>query len=88
MEQQSKRLTMLDVFPKRAVASLVGLGDFASSLEGRMLFPVICGRVLDSMGSHGYALLFGWCSVAYLIALDFNSLLCPSLEPLKPKQTT
>lgn len=73
--------TVSDVFPKQAVASLVGLGGFAGSLAG-MVFPVVCGRVLDVMGSAGYVMLFGWCSVAYLIAFAFNTLLCPRFEPL------
>ncbi|MEI8293437.1 MAG: MFS transporter [bacterium] len=74
--------TVSDVFPKQAVASLVGLGGFAGSIAG-MAFPIICGRVLDVMGSSGYGLLFGWCSVAYLIAFGFNALLCPRFEPLE-----
>jgi len=74
--------TVSDVFPKQAVASLVGLGGFASSIAG-MIFPVVCGRVLDAMGPSGYAALFLWCSAAYLIAFGFNYLLCPRFEPLK-----
>lgn len=77
--------TVSDVFPRRAVASLVGLGGFASSIAG-MIFPIACGRVLDTMGSAGYVLLFGWCSAAYLIAFAFNAILCPRFEPLKLKE--
>jgi hypothetical protein len=64
---------------------LVGLGGFASSIAG-MIFPIACGRVLDTMGSAGYVLLFGWCSAAYLIAFAFNAILCPRFEPLKLKE--
>jgi ACS family hexuronate transporter-like MFS transporter len=74
--------TVSDLFPKRAVASVIGLGGFLGSLAG-MVFPVVCGRLLDSMGSFGYAILFGWCSVAYLVSFAINALLCPRFEQVK-----
>jgi ACS family hexuronate transporter-like MFS transporter len=74
--------TVSDVFPKAAVASLVGLGGFAGSIAG-MIFPIVCGRILDVMGSSGYAFLFGWCSAAYLIAFAFNAVLCPRFEQIE-----
>ena len=73
--------TVSDVFPKSAVASVVGLGGFASSLAG-MLFPIVCGRLLDAMGASGYVILFIWCPAAYLIAFFLNLLLCPKFDPL------
>ena len=73
--------TVSDVFPTNAVASVIGLGGFLSSLAG-MIFPVVCGRLLDTMGAVGYAILFCWCAIAYLIGLGFNVLLCPRFEPL------
>jgi len=79
--------TVSDVFPRSAVASLVGLGGFAGSIAG-MVFPVVCGRVLDSMGASGYVLLFAWCSGAYLLAFVLNALLCPRFEPLTLKTAT
>ena len=74
--------TVSDLFPKRAVASVIGLGGFLGSLAG-MVFPVVCGRLLDSMGSFGYAILFGWCSVAYLVSFAINAFLCPRFEQVK-----
>jgi ACS family hexuronate transporter-like MFS transporter len=71
--------TVSDIFPKQAVASIVGLSGLTSSLVG-MIFPVVCGRVLDSFGSTGYAMLFGYCSVAYLAGFAINRLLCPSFD--------
>jgi ACS family hexuronate transporter-like MFS transporter len=73
--------TVSDVFPKNAVASVVGLGGFAGSLAG-MIFPVVCGRVLDVFGPTGYVMLFAWCGIAYFIAFAVNALLCPRLESL------
>jgi hypothetical protein len=34
------------------------------------------------MGAFGYVLLFGWCSVAYLVSFGLNALLCPRFEPV------
>ncbi len=76
--------TISDLFPKRAIASLIGLGGLTSSLAG-MIFPIVCGRVLDHLGGPGYALLFGYCSVAYLIGFAINRVLCPRYEPLVMK---
>lgn len=73
--------TVSDVFPKSAVGSVVGLGGFAGSLSG-MVFPVVCGRILDVMGANGYVVLFAWCGIAYFIAFGLNSLLCPRFTPL------
>lgn len=74
--------TVSDLFPKKAVASVIGLGGFLGSLAG-MVFPVVCGRLLDSMGSFGYVILFGWCSVAYLVSFGINAILCPRFEQVK-----
>lgn len=74
--------TVSDLFPKRAVASVIGLGGFLGSLAG-MVFPIVCGRLLDAMGSSGYVLLFAWCSVAYLVSFGINALLCPRFEQVR-----
>lgn len=74
--------TVSDLFPKKAVALVIGLGGFLGSLAG-MVFPVVCGRLLDSMGSFGYVILFGWCSVAYLVSFGINAILCPRFEQVK-----
>ncbi|HMF42736.1 MAG TPA: MFS transporter, partial [Polyangia bacterium] len=58
--------TTSDMFPKRAVASLVGVGGMAGSLGG-FAFPILAGVLLDTMGTAGYAVLFGICGSAYLL---------------------
>ena len=73
--------TVSDVFPKNAVASLVGLGGLAGSLAG-MIFPVACGWILDASGGAGYTILFAYCSAAYLLAFAINFLLCPRFTPI------
>ncbi|HEX3901406.1 MAG TPA: MFS transporter [Polyangia bacterium] len=76
-----------DMFPKRAVASVVGLGSMAGSLGG-ILFPIFSGKLLDRFAAtgnvtSGYAILFGICGSAYLLAFALNHLLAPSFEPIQ-----
>lgn len=76
--------TVSDMFPKRAVGTLIGIGSAAGSLGG-MGFPILIGIVLDHF-SAGYAVIFGFCSVAYLAAFGVNHLLAPRFEQIvEPK---
>jgi ACS family hexuronate transporter-like MFS transporter len=75
-----------DMFPKRAVASLVGLGGMAGSLGG-IAFPLYSGKLLDRFQAAGnvtagYAVLFAICGFAYLVALAIGHLLAPTFEPV------
>jgi MFS transporter, ACS family, hexuronate transporter len=79
--------TVSDCFAKKDVGTIVGLGGMAGSVGG-ILFPWICGRVLDryhALGNPtaGYAILFAICGFAYLIAFAIHHLLAPRLEPIK-----
>jgi ACS family hexuronate transporter-like MFS transporter len=74
--------TTSDMFPKRAVASLVGVGGMAGSFGG-FAFPLFAGVLLDRMGTSGYAILFGICGSAYLVAFVLNHLLAPKFEPIE-----
>jgi ACS family hexuronate transporter-like MFS transporter len=78
--------TVSDVFPKRAVASVVGIGGMAGSFGG-ILFPLYSGKLLDRFQASGnvtagYAILFAVCGSAYLIAFALNHALAPRFEPL------
>jgi MFS transporter, ACS family, hexuronate transporter len=72
--------TVSDMFPKRAVATLIGVGGTAGSIGG-MIFPLVTGVVLDTFAD-GYAVIFGFCSVAYVLAFAVNHLLAPRFEPI------
>jgi ACS family hexuronate transporter-like MFS transporter len=77
--------TVSDMFPKRAVATLVGLGGMAGSITG-IAFPVIVGTLLDKFQAAGnvtagYAILFLVCGLAYLIAFAVGQFLAPSFDP-------
>jgi ACS family hexuronate transporter-like MFS transporter len=74
--------TVSDMFPKRAVASLVGIGGMAGSLGG-FFFPIFAGTLLDRLGTAGYAVLFGICGSAYVLAFIANHLLAPRFEPIE-----
>jgi MFS transporter, ACS family, hexuronate transporter len=78
--------TVSDMFPKPAVASVIGLGGMAGSAGG-FIFPILTGKLLDHFGrlhnvTAGYAILFGVCSVIYLLAFLLNHLCAPRFEPL------
>jgi ACS family hexuronate transporter-like MFS transporter len=77
-----------DMFPKGAVASVVGVGGMAGSIGG-MLFPIYAGKLLDTFTrahnvAAGYAILFGICGTAYLLAFALNHVLAPRFEPVAP----
>lgn len=84
--------TASDMFPKRAVGSVVGLGGMAGSVVG-IAFPILAGKLLDVFTaknnvSGGYAVLFAVCAGAYLLAFFLQHLFAPKFEMVeldKPK---
>jgi MFS transporter, ACS family, hexuronate transporter len=76
--------TASDMFPKRAVASVVGIGGMAGSI-GAILFPIYAGRLLHKFQAlhdlnTGYGILFGMCAGAYVLAFGLSHLLAPKFE--------
>jgi ACS family hexuronate transporter-like MFS transporter len=67
-----------DLFPRRAVGSVVGIGGMAGSLGG-MALAVVVGEVLNKTKS--YNLLWMMAGSAYLVALLVIHLLAPKLKP-------
>lgn len=77
--------TVSDMFPKKDVATIVGVGGFAGSIGG-MLFPWLSGRLLDHFQgrgdvTEGYAVLFAICASAYLVSFAIHHVLAPRFEP-------
>lgn len=68
-----------DMFPKRAVASVVGFGGMAGAVGG-MLIAKAVGYILQWTGS--YFPIFVIAGSAYLVALLVIQLLAPKLEPV------
>ena len=67
-----------DVFPKSAVASVIGIGGFAGAMSA-MLMQRMTGRLLDASADN-YGLIFGICGFAYLVALLLIHLLVPRIQ--------
>ncbi|MCG5054186.1 MAG: MFS transporter [Myxococcales bacterium] len=81
--------TVSDMFPKTAVASIIGVGGMAGSLGG-MLFPVFAGKLLDRFAAEGnigggYTVLFAICGSAYIVAFLLNHLLAPKFDKVEWK---
>jgi ACS family hexuronate transporter-like MFS transporter len=72
--------TSSDMFPKRAVGSIVGLGGMAGSLGG-MLFATATGYVLEWTGSYLPLLILA--GSVYLLALLIFHLLVPKIRPVE-----
>ncbi len=72
-----------DMFPKRAVASMVGIGGFGGAIGG-MMIATFTGLILQWTGS--YVPMFVIAGSAYLIALVIIQLLVPKLEPAKVEE--
>ncbi|WP_233841060.1 MFS transporter [Dyella sp. 2HG41-7] len=69
-----------DMFPRRAVASVVGMGGFAGAVGG-MLIATVVGLLLQYTGS--YVPVFLMAGSAYLVALVVIHMLVPRLEPAR-----
>jgi MFS transporter, ACS family, hexuronate transporter len=71
--------TTSDMFPRRAIGSVVGIGGMAGSIGG-MLISTATGVILQFTGS--YVILFIIAGSMYLIALLVFQLLAPRLDPI------
>jgi len=76
-----------DLFPKRAVSSVVGMGGFVGSM-GSTLFPFLVGALLDyykaagNIGA-GYNILFIICGCTYFVAWTCIHLLTKKMTPVE-----
>jgi ACS family hexuronate transporter-like MFS transporter len=73
--------TASDMFPRRAVASVVGFGGFAGAMGG-VIFQRAVGYMLQQDPT-AYRYIFIFCGLIYLFALLCIHLLVPRLEPAK-----
>lgn len=69
-----------DMFPKRAVGSVIGLGGFMGGIGG-MIMAKSTGLVLDATGGN-YTIIFAVCTVTYFLAVLAIHLLSPRLAPV------
>lgn len=79
--------TASDMFPKKAVSSVVGIGGMAGAVGG-IFFPMLVGYLLDSYKAAGnigagYSLIFVICGCAYLLAWVVMHFFAPKMEVVK-----
>ncbi|MGB3006970.1 MAG: MFS transporter [Chitinophagaceae bacterium] len=78
--------TVSDMFPKKAVASIIGIGGMAGGIGG-VIVTKIGGALFDhykALGhiETGYTIMFAFCAVAYLIAWFVMKFLVPKYKPI------
>lgn len=79
--------TVSDMFPKKAVASVVGIGGMAGGIGG-VVMSKLGGALFDhykALGhiETGYTIMFTICAVAYLIAWTVMKLLVPKYKVIQ-----
>ncbi len=79
--------TVSDMFPKKAVASVTGIGGMAGALGG-MLIAKLAGGLFDhykALGTieKGYAIMFVICGSAYLLTWGLMHLLAPTMKRIE-----
>jgi ACS family hexuronate transporter-like MFS transporter len=72
--------TTSDMFPRKAIGSIVGLGGMAGAIGG-MLISTLAGFLLEFTGS--YLVLFIICGSTYLVTFLIFSRLAPNLEQVE-----
>jgi MFS transporter, ACS family, hexuronate transporter len=82
--------TTSDIFPKRAVASVTGIGGMAGAIWG-IFFPIITGRILDVFKAGGnvtagYSWLFAFCAIIYVVTFVIHHMLAPKFEQIEIKE--
>ncbi|MBK8389470.1 MAG: MFS transporter [Saprospiraceae bacterium] len=70
-----------DLFPKRAVASVVGIGGMIGALSG-LVADFSLGQILQASGTAGYFFAFLGAGLVYLICLAIIHFLTPNMTPL------
>ncbi len=70
-----------DVFPKKAVASVIGIGKMIGVFVA-IVADLALGAVLDSAGNTGYFWAFVMSGLSYLVIIGFVHLLMPKMTPL------
>lgn len=78
--------TVSDMFPKKAIGSVIGIGGMAGGIGG-VLVTKLGGALFDyyeGLGhiQTGYTIMFVICAVAYLIAWGVMKILVPKYSPI------
>ncbi len=79
--------TVSDMFPKKAIGSVVGMGGMAGGIGG-----VVVSKTGGALFDHykalghiqtGYTIMFSFCAVAYIIAWVVMKALVPKMKPVE-----
>jgi ACS family hexuronate transporter-like MFS transporter len=78
--------TVSDMFPKKVVASVTGIGGMAGSISG-VIISKVGGWMFDHYSTlghieTGYTIMFTFCAIAYLLAWCIMKLLVPKFKPI------
>lgn len=78
--------TVSDMFPKKAVASVTGIGGMAGGLGG-VIITKVAGLLFDhyqALGNieTGYTIMFSFCAIAYILAWAIMKVLTPEFKPI------
>ena len=78
--------TVSDMFPKKAVASVTGIGGMAGGIGG-VIISKVGGWLFDYYGSlghieTGYTIMFAFCATAYVVAWVIMKILVPKFKPI------
>jgi MFS transporter, ACS family, hexuronate transporter len=72
--------TVSDMFPKKAVGTVIGIGGMAGAVGG-ILIAKLAGFLLDTFGlNQGYFILFLICGSSYILAWLIFNLLAPKMK--------
>lgn len=69
-----------DIYPRRAVSSLIGIAGFGGAIGG-MLLAASVGWILEL--THSYRSIFIWAGISYFFALAAIHLASPRLKPVE-----
>ncbi len=72
---------MSDIFPRKTIASITGIGGFAGAIGGALIAQLV-GGLLQNSGMNGYIIPFLIASIGYFIALGIIQLLIPNIKPV------
>jgi len=72
--------TVSDMFPKKTVASIIGIGTMAGGIGGGVILQMLAGRLTDHFKQTpqtAYLVMFTICGLSYLIAWSIMKILVP-----------
>jgi ACS family hexuronate transporter-like MFS transporter len=73
------------MFPKKTVASVIGIGTMAGGIGGGVILQMLAGRLTDHFKQTpqtAYLVLFTICGLSYLTAWSIMKMLVPRHKPI------